>query len=213
MEFCNDFNEYPDFEGRKALFPTLTQIDRVGQALQRKAAESPFGIQETRVIVWPNTTFLLQEEDTPEDPTITIDLQQLQGLVGKIITEAKVRLVVSPEQLTHTSGPKESEPKKAIESLESKAAEISNVIAEALGLSPEQMQRPVVEVAMAADTALSLEFDSKTKDGESIPETLRGYVAQKALYALYSSFNTKKEQAEVWIRQNRPRASVFISES
>ena len=210
-DLTKGLNEYPDFKGREALLPTPQQIEKVGGAIQRRATDSSFGIQEIWVTVWPDTTFLLQEEDIVEEPIITEELRRLQEKIRETVTEAKVRLVVSPEQIIGVSSSKEGEPQRVIELLKTETVEVSNIIAEALGLSAEKMRKPSVEVALAADTPFSLEFDSKTKDGESVPETVRRYVAEKALYALYSRFNTRREQAEVWIRQNQPESAVFTS--
>ena len=206
-------NEYPDYEKQEAFFPSSKRLDEVGKKIQVEANNSPFGVEKTYLTVWPNTTFLLQEEDSVDDPLVPEELEKLQSEVRQMITEAQVKLVVSPEQITSGSTSKEGEFQRKTELIENEVVKISDMIAETLGITPELMREPKFEVVRVADTPFSLEFDSKTKDGNSMPEVIRQYVAEKALFSLHKRFNTKREQLEVWIRQNRPEPWIYTSES
>lgn len=197
--------EYPKHKGREALFPSESEVSGVGEVLQSKGKESKFRVERTEVTVWPDTTFLLQEEDGVGIPVKPENLELLQDSARRIIGDLEIKLVVSPEVIASSGGIKEGEPSEV---LGSKIDEISLAIHEALGTDPESMGRSQMEVALAADTPVSLEFDCVTRDGD-MSEDMREYVAEVALHTLHTRFNTNKEEAAVWIRQNRPNATVI----
>ncbi|OGD00048.1 hypothetical protein A2701_00020 [Candidatus Amesbacteria bacterium RIFCSPHIGHO2_01_FULL_47_34] len=210
VSFTSGPNEYPDFPGREAFFPSPEQMRAVGMAAQSLGRYSVISVERTLVELWKDTTFLLVERNNYAVPQKPEELDNVAGLT-KFIYQPRLALVVSPAMIEQ-AGAQNLETEGSLERnpYAGQGMEVASIIAETLKLPKRNIAVSVVTAA-EADTDFSVEFDCQPQKGNKLPPEIRGYLAGLVEQYLNSNPSTRKGSAEVWIRQGIPQTEIITS--
>lgn len=195
-------HEYPNCEP-ESFFPTPEQTRSVCATIHSLATEYPFGVTETSMEAWSDTTFISRPSE-PAEPVSSTQLEQFKE-IGKYLDQPRMKLVLSPNKRRGiSSSGKEGEPPREDDPYREVEKGISKLIAESLGLPERTEIQTELEYAHQADTDISVEVDFQLKPGHSITEEARGFIAREIEKYLNENTLTQEGTAEIWIRQGEP---------
>jgi len=205
-------NEYPDFPDQKAFFPSHEAIRETGETLLEYTAEALPSVGEVKIEAWKDTTFILREQgEENRVPQAPSNFKSMQEVV-KYINGPVVTLWLSPKkyaQFNTSLSAQEGEPRKENSPFQEVVKKIYRLTTETLGLANNLNGELAVKVAKEADTDISVEIDCQPREGHSIPQPLREYLAKTIISLLDTEKSTEKGSAEIWVRQGSPETFVF----
>lgn len=105
ISFTEGPNEYPDFPGQEAFFPSEGAIHAVGLAVQAQAGDTILGVGETRMEAWSDTTFIVVDRLTEATEIPVPPELENKNEIGSRICEPKVTLVIHGEVIGGGSHP------------------------------------------------------------------------------------------------------------
>lgn len=199
-------NEYPDCK-RRAFKPGGGLQSQLLGALFWKVRRTSFGISQTRIEAWGNTTYIVRslERDSSDLAVSEEELEYARELIDSV----RLRVFISPSRLEWAGGQSLPEGVSSPENAYGGAAgEIAGSIRETLGLPEDADVTSEVYVAMEADGDISVELDFLLQDENHVmSENVRrllAYVIEQSLNDHELTQEREESYAEIWVRQGFP---------